>query len=85
MIHFPSNNWVLLCPIATNFVVVDVYLTFIKFVAFFGICWSARDYFMLLFLCSKLSISRYHGDLFLICPFLLNQTENMSAYPETPR
>lgn len=50
MIHFPSNNWVLLCPIATNFVVVvDVYLTFIKFVAVFGICWSARDYFMLLF------------------------------------
>lgn len=85
VIHFSPNNCFLFSYSYTFFVaVVDAFLTLIRFVAGFGIFRSGCDYSILVFLCRKLYISRHHGDLLLICPFLLNWTESMSAYPETP-
>lgn len=76
--YFPSKIGVFF----VLFVVVHVFLTLIKIVSSFGICWSACNN---IDFASKVDISRHYMDLLLICPLLLNWTENMSAYPETPR
>lgn len=76
--YFPSKIGVFF----VLFAVVHVFLTLIKFVSSFGICWSACNH---IDFSSKVDISRYYRDLLLICALHLNWTENMSAYTETPR